>query len=155
LDGNNCSSVIIVKRVQRLRRAKLKPDPFVRALHKAALKEAIQKVAAASLAAAMKQAARKGAYEIAKNGGKHAGFLKNYVGKAASEIQKAVKSYQKQIATHQDKIANPKKYYPGWDKLNPAERAANLNRKWPDEIQNAKEQIESLENILGSKGGGS
>ena len=49
----------------------------------------------------------KGAFEIAYEGGKHSGFLKNYLGKPPEIIRKGIGSLQKQMAEHQDKIANP------------------------------------------------
>ncbi|MEI7924471.1 MAG: hypothetical protein WCJ40_21395, partial [Planctomycetota bacterium] len=49
----------------------------------------------------------KGAFEIAYEGGKHSGFLKNYLGKPTEIIRKGIGSLQKQMAEHQDKIANP------------------------------------------------
>jgi hypothetical protein len=90
------------------------------------------------------------AYEEALNGGKHAGFLKNYRGRNANEIRKAIRSLQsgkRGIETHLDKLANPTKYVPNWKNLNPQYRQ-NLINDWQKEIINAKEQIQILEKLL-------
>ncbi|GIW98371.1 MAG: hypothetical protein KatS3mg111_1704 [Pirellulaceae bacterium] len=99
--------------------------------------------------------APRSAFEVARQGGKHAGFLKNYAGKPASQIQKGINSLKKQIAEHQDKIANPGKYIPGFDKLDPRQQQALLKNKWPSDIVRLQEQLEILEGLLRSMGGGS
>ncbi len=73
----------------------------------------------------------KSAFNIAKEGGKHAGFLRNYAGKAAAEIQKGIGSIEKQIAEHQAKILNPEKFIDGWSKLDPRQQHALVTKKWP------------------------
>lgn len=91
------------------------------------------------------------AFDIAKVGGKHAGFFKNYVGRSHSEIYKAINSLQagnRGINVHLDKIANPSKYVQHWNTLNPAYQQ-NLIRGWNKEITNANEQIQILRGILG------
>jgi RHS repeat-associated protein len=50
---------------------------------------------------------RQSAFEIAKAGGKHSGFLRNYANKTRAEIERAIKSLERQMAIHRDKIANP------------------------------------------------
>lgn len=59
----------------------------------------------------------KNAFEIAKSGGKHSGFYKNYINKSTKEIKKAIKSIDKQIKEHTDKISSPQKYIKDFDKL--------------------------------------
>lgn len=88
------------------------------------------------------------AYIAAKNGGKHAPLIKLYSGKPAKEIQKGVKSLEKQITVHQDKIANPSKYCPDWDTMDPRRQEALINKRWPTEIQCYTEERDILQSIL-------
>jgi hypothetical protein len=102
---------------------------------------------------ATKGAAKGGgtAFDIAKAGGKHAGFFKNYVGRSPAEINKSINSLQagnRGINVHLDKIANPSKYVTNWNSLNPAHQQS-LIRGWQKEITNATEQIQILRGILG------
>lgn len=89
------------------------------------------------------------AFKIAQAGGKHAGFLKNYAGRSAGEIQRGITSLEKQIAEHQTKIANPEKFMEGWSKLDPRQQQALVNSKWPSDIQRQSEQLEILRGLLG------
>lgn len=89
------------------------------------------------------------AFEVAQAGGKHSGFLKNYVGRSRAEIQRGITSIEKQVAQHQAKIANPEKYIEGWSKIDPRQQQALINRKWPTDIQRQTEQIEVLKGLLG------
>jgi hypothetical protein len=79
---------------------------------------------------------------------KHVKMVKDYLDKPAKEIQKGINSYEKQIAIHKDKIANPTKHYPNWNRLDPRQRDALINKKWPVEIKGYKEQKEILQSIL-------
>jgi len=88
------------------------------------------------------------AYDIAKEGGKHSGFFKQYVGKSNTEIHKGIQSIEKQIAEHQAKIANPEKYIPNFGQLDPRQQEALVNKKWPGDIQRLMEQKQILEGIL-------
>ncbi|MFS8564375.1 MAG: tetratricopeptide repeat protein [Rhabdochlamydiaceae bacterium] len=74
-------------------------------------------------------------YKATINQNKHVKMVRDYLDKPAKEIQKGINSYEKQIAIHKDKIVNPAKYCPDWDKLDPRQREALLNKKWPAEIQ--------------------
>lgn len=93
-----------------------------------------------------------GAFETAKNGGKHAGYYKNYADKPTPEIKKAIDSQKKLIAEHQSKIANPEKHIPDFKKLDPRQQEALVNKKWPSDIQRQSEQLDILEGILKSRG---
>jgi len=88
------------------------------------------------------------AYDIARQGGKHAGFYKQYLNKSNVEIQKGIKSLEKQIAEHQEKIANPEKYIPNFRQLNPRQQEALITEKWLGDIQRQMEQKDILEGIL-------
>ncbi len=87
-------------------------------------------------------------YKVAMSQNKHARMVRDYLDKPAKEIQKGINSYEKQIAIHKDKIVNPTKYYPDWDKLDPRQREALINKKWPTEIQVYEEQKKVLQSIL-------
>jgi hypothetical protein len=93
--------------------------------------------------------AAKGAFQIAKEGGKHAGFLRNYLGRSPAEIQKGITSFEKQIAEHQAKIANPSGALSNWRTLDPRQQQALLNQKWPGAIQRLSEQADILRGLLG------
>lgn len=95
--------------------------------------------------------ATRAAYEIAKAGGKHAGFLRNYATKSRAEIERAIKSIERQMALHRDKIANPEKHIPDWKNLDPRQRDALVNKKWPSDIQRQSEQASILRELLKDK----
>ena len=91
-------------------------------------------------------------YETALAGGKHSGFLKNYLGRSADEINKAINTLQtgkRGINTHLDKIANPSKYVPNWNTLRPNHQQSLING-WQKEITNGTEQIQILKGLLGN-----
>lgn len=91
------------------------------------------------------------AYETALAGGKHSGFLKNYLGRSADEITKGIRSMQsgKQgISVHLDKIANPSKYVPNWSTLRPGHQQSLING-WQNTVTKHTEQIQILQTILG------
>lgn len=93
--------------------------------------------------------AAKSAFEIAKAGGKHAGFLKNYVGRTPAEIQKGIASIEKQIAEHRSWISNPQSKIPNFGSLDPRQQAALINSKWPSDIARQQEQLDVLRGLLG------
>jgi RHS repeat-associated protein len=66
-----------------------------------------QAVTAAIEGLAPGSAASRGAFEVAKAGGKHAGMLANYAGRSLDEILSGIASYERKIAEHLDKLANP------------------------------------------------
>jgi len=88
--------------------------------------------------------------QVAQEGGRHAGFLKNYVGKSPAELQKGITSLQKQIAEHQGKIANPEKFIPNFKQLDLRQQKALLESKWPGDIQRQQEQANILRGLLGN-----
>lgn len=94
--------------------------------------------------------AAKGTLQVAQEGGRHAGFLKNYVGKSPAELQKGITSLQKQIAEHQGKIANPEKFIPNFKQLDLRQQKALLESKWPGDIQRQQEQADILRGLLGN-----
>jgi hypothetical protein len=88
--------------------------------------------------------------QIAQEGGRHAGFLKNYAGKSPAELQKGIASLEKQIAEHQVKIADPEKFIPNFKQLDPRQQKALLESKWPGDIQRQQEQADILRGLLGN-----
>ena len=89
------------------------------------------------------------AFDIAKAGGKHAGFFKNYAGRAPAEIEKGIASIEKQIAEHQSWISNPQSKIPNFGSLDPRQQEALINRKWPSDIARQQEQLDILRGLLG------
>lgn len=78
------------------------------------------------------------AYNEAKAGGKHAGYLKQYASLPDHLVEKAVRGFEKQIAVHKNWIANP------FLKLPPDYPAIEIERlvskKWPSDITRLEEQ---------------
>jgi RHS repeat-associated protein len=93
------------------------------------------------------EGAGKNAYDIAKEGGKHSGFYKQYVNKSPKEIGRGIQSIEKEIAEHQAKIINPEKYIPNFKDLDSRQQEALINRKWPSDIQRQQEQLDILKGI--------
>jgi len=84
---------------------------------------------------------------VAAAGGKHAGFLRSYAGRSASEIDKGITSMEQQIAKHEEAIANPKSKIRNWDELDPRQQGALVNRKWPGDIARQREQLDILQRL--------
>lgn len=99
----------------------------------------------------------KSAYEIAKNGGKHASTYKKYSQTSTKEIEKGIRSLEKQVKEHSDLIRNPsetmKRLGKGdWDSLDPRQQKALLEKKWPSDIQRQQVTIEIFKGILKERG---
>ncbi len=93
-------------------------------------------------------------FAAAEAGGKHSGFLANYIGKSAGELQRGINSLKKQIAEHTAKIADPETAIAGFSQLDPRQQAALLNSKWPGDIARQQEQLAILEGLLKRLTGG-
>lgn len=91
------------------------------------------------------------AYDVAISGGRHAGFLNNYVGRSTPEIERGIASIEKQVAEHQAKIRDPAAYIDDWANLDPRQQQALLTSKWPGDIARQQEQLDILRGILGSR----
>jgi hypothetical protein len=63
--------------------------------------------------------AESSAYEIAKQGGRHAGLLRIYQGKSVEEIQRALRSYERQAALHRQKLSCPETFVQDWVRKSP------------------------------------
>jgi hypothetical protein len=108
-------------------------------------------VPAAGAGPAGASVAAKGAFEAAAAGGKHAGFLKNYAGRSSAEIEKAITSIEARVAEHKGWIANPQSKIPNFSSLDPRQRAALVNSKWPSDVARQQQQIEVLKGLLNAK----
>jgi len=89
------------------------------------------------------------AYDEAAEGGRHAGFLRNYEGRAPQELDRGVRSLDKQIGKHQERINNPQQQIPGWDRLDPRKQQDLLTNRWPGDIQRLREQQDILRHLRG------
>jgi hypothetical protein len=83
------------------------------------------------------------AYDVAKAGGKHAGFLKHLSKMGPRQRLKAMRSFQQEVDTHLDKIADPAKYVDGWANLRESHRQSLL-RGWQVEVNDHLEQMQIL-----------
>lgn len=92
------------------------------------------------------------AFEVARSGGRHAGWMKEMATKPSIELQRGIRNLEKQIAEHQDKIANPEKYIPDFRSLDPRQQEALLTKKWPGDIARQQEHKQILEGILRERG---
>lgn len=90
------------------------------------------------------------AFEAAKAGGKHAGFLKNYVQRTEREIQRAIRSLERRTEEHLQKVANPEKYAEGWSGLS-IERQQDMIKYWQKEATTYREQAEVLRGLIKEK----
>lgn len=72
--------------------------------------------------------AAKSAFQIAKEGGKHAGTLTNYAGRSSAEIRRAITGYERQVTAHGDKLANPAAFAERWGQMTAREQAGLLRR---------------------------
>ena len=93
------------------------------------------------------------AFMIAKNGGKHSGFYKNNVSRTSEELKKVADKIQKKIDLHQSLIDDPsgvmnKLGKGNWDSLDPRQKKALVEKKWPSDINRQKEQQSILSGIL-------
>lgn len=90
------------------------------------------------------------AYEIAQQGGRHAGTLRNYQGRSLKEITNAVRGYEKNVAEHIDKLANPSRYAKDWAALTPRQQQGLL-RKWEKDLRRNKELAVLMRSLVGDR----
>ena len=91
-------------------------------------------------------------YEVAAGGGKHSGFLNEYLKRSTPEIQRGVRNIERQIELHERAIRDPYSKIPNWDELDPRQQDALVHRKWPSDIRRQKEQLDILKGILRARG---
>ncbi len=86
------------------------------------------------------------AYEVAKAGGAHENFLRDYSKLPDHLIEKAIRSINRVVAQHEVWIADPKA------KLGQGANTDRMRRladdKWPKDIARQREQIDILRAIL-------
>jgi hypothetical protein len=73
------------------------------------------------------------AYEIAKQGGRHAGLLRLYQGISVEEIQRALRRYERQAALHRQKMSSPETFVQDWVGKNPRAQQGPL-RHWQQDL---------------------
>jgi hypothetical protein len=95
--------------------------------------------------------APKSAFDIAKQGGKHSGWLKTISGWTRGQIESSIRSYKELIDVHTRALTDPKSKIPDWDTLDPRQQRAILDKEWPSQIARQKEQLEILEELLKNK----
>jgi hypothetical protein len=87
------------------------------------------------------------AYEVAKQGGRHAGLLRIYQGKSVEEIQRALRSYERQVALHQQKMRSPETFVQDWGRRSPRAQQGLL-RHWQQDLIRNQELADIMRGIL-------
>ena len=88
------------------------------------------------------------AFEIAKSGGRHGGTYRRYQTARTQEIEKSIRSINEQISQHEDKVRNPKAFFPD---ASDTEINYLVNRFWPKEINNLRQQRDIMVGILSER----
>jgi hypothetical protein len=88
-----------------------------------------------------------GAYEVAASGGAHSGFLKNYLGKSASQIERAVGSLEANVADHLGWIENPRAKVADFYSRS-VEYQHGLLQKWTKDAVRNQSQANILRRLL-------
>jgi hypothetical protein len=95
--------------------------------------------------------AESSAYEVAKQGGRHAGLLRTYQGKSVEEIQRALRSYERQAELHRQKINSPDTFVQDW--VRKSHRAQQgLLRHWQQDMTRNQELADVMRGILQERG---
>lgn len=100
----------------------------------------------------LRDSGRFSAYDEAKAGGKHAGFLKRLGPMKATQVAKSIRSHERRIVEHLDKIADPLNYVRA--DLPELELRALIEETWPKEIRKFEEEIEIARRHLEGRGNG-
>ena len=87
------------------------------------------------------------AYEIAKAGGKHSGYLKNLEPNGVRQIAATVRSLDAQAAMHREKLTDPHRFVPDWFSRSQGYREGLL-KKWAGEVAGFQEQAEIARRLL-------
>ena len=95
--------------------------------------------------------AERPAYEVAKQGGRHAGLLRTYQGKSEEEIQRALRSYERQVALHRQKLSSPETFVKDWVRKSPRAQQGLL-RHWQQDLTRNQELADVMRGILQEKG---
>jgi hypothetical protein len=93
--------------------------------------------------------------QVAQSGGRHAGFLRQRLGKTSGELVREAKTLRQRAREHQDKIANRIGYGKVSDDPLIQDRAdAGRTRHLQKEIENFTQQAEICEDLAQRKAGG-
>ncbi len=94
--------------------------------------------------------AAKSAYDIAMNGGKYAGQLRQFLSQGVESLQKSVGSFSKLIEQHQSWIKDPSSKVANWSELSP-QHQQNLLHHWGQDVQRAQAYKEMAERVVQEK----
>ena len=85
-------------------------------------------------------------YEIARNGGRHSGLLKNYVDLPLPMVERGIRSIETQITLHETWIKNPFSKLPATIEKHQVEFL--VTKKWPKDIERLQEEMEVLKGLI-------
>jgi len=91
------------------------------------------------------------AYEVVKQGGRHAGLLRIYQGKSVEVIQRALRSYERQAALHRQKMSRPETFVQDWVGKSPRAQPGLLRHWQQDRIRN-QELADVMRGLLQERG---
>ena len=86
-------------------------------------------------------------FEIAKNGGRHAGWYERASQMTNSQLKKSIRSHEKQIKEHKNKINSPAEYYIEWHTRSDRTKQHDIE-KWQKDIERNLEQPEIEKRIM-------
>lgn len=91
------------------------------------------------------------AYEVAKQGGRHAGLLRIYQGKSVEEIQRVLRSYERQAALHRQKMSSPETFVQDWVRKS-LRAQQGLLRHWQQDMIRHQQLADVMRGILRERG---
>ena len=91
------------------------------------------------------------AYEVAKEGGRHAGLLRTYQGKTVEEIRRALQGYERQVERHRQKMSNPGQCVEEWVRKR-LRVQQGLLRHWQEDLARTQELVKVMRGILQEQG---
>ncbi len=91
--------------------------------------------------------ATKSAFRVAKEGGRHAGQLKQFMKQTPQQLQKTIKSFDKQISRHQNWIKNPASKVKNFNQLS-KQHQNNLIHHWTQDIARHQELRSIASDVL-------
>lgn len=91
------------------------------------------------------------AYDVAKAGGRHAAWMREQQELGERQLRSARRSIQKQVALHLGWLDNPTSKVQDWNGRS-ALYQQGLLRKWQQDIQRQRQQIEIIEGVMKEKG---
>lgn len=86
------------------------------------------------------------AYETAKAGGPHHGWMEKQHKLPTAKLLKSIRSLERQIAQHQQWIANPYLKIPADTPIDEANYY--VTTKWPGDITGQRQQIDIIQGVL-------